>query len=321
MVVDALRQFNRSYTQRIGLLDDSYLDTGRPLGTSRLLFEIEREIEREGEIEVEREGKIEGAGSSVLDLRRRLGLDSGYISRMLRQLEREHLVAVTTGPTDRRQRIVQLTARGRTERAELERRSQDRAQQLVAPLTDRQRIELTSALDTVDRLLRIATVEFDRADPRSPDAGHALGEYFAELDARFPGGFDPGAARDEQAEAAALAPPGGAFVLIRSDLDTIGCGGVHGLDHTAPPDAPATRTAEIKRMWIHTRWRGLGLGRRLLEHLEQIALAGDYTRVVLDTNDTLSEAIAMYEAVGYESIDRYNDNPYAQRWFAKQLRA
>ena len=151
MVVEVLRRFNRSYTQRIGVLDDSYLGTGRPLGPSRLLFEIE------------------GDGSAVLDLRRRLALDSGYVSRMLRQLEADRLVTVVPDPADRRQRVVRLTAEGRAARATLDVRSEELARQLVAPLSDRQRTELSAALDTADRLLRAATVRFEVVDPRSPD--------------------------------------------------------------------------------------------------------------------------------------------------------
>ena len=287
-----LRRFNRSYTQRIGVLDESYLHTGRPLGPSRLLFEIGAD------------------GSSVLELRRRLGLDSGYLSRLLRQLEDEALIVVAPDPTDRRQRIVRLTTRGRAERRKLDTRSERIAERLVAPLTDRQQAELAAALATAERLLRAATVDFDLVDARTVDARWTMGEYFAELDERFPTGFDADAARDEDDEAAALAPPGGAFVVVRTDGDPIGCGGLQRFDEA---------TGEIKRMWIHPGWRGLGLGRRLVDHLEHLAAGIGYRRVVLDTNDTLDEAIAMYGALGYEPTERYNDNPYAQRWFVKQL--
>ena len=292
MVIEELRRFNRSYTQRIGVLDDSYLQTGRPLGPSRLLFEIAVD------------------GSSVLELRGRLGLDSGYVSRLLRQLEDEGLVVVAADPADGRQRIVRLTRRGRAERRKLDNRSEQIAERLVAPLSPRQQNELASALATADRLLRAATVEFDLVDARSADARWTMGEYFAELDERFPTGFDADAARDEDDEAAALAPPGGGFVVIRTDLEPIGCGGLQRVD-----DA----TGEIKRMWIHSDWRGLGLGRRLVDHLEHLAAELGYGRVVLDTNDSLEEAIAMYGAMGYVPTERYNDNPYAQRWFVKQL--
>ncbi len=288
-----LRRFNRSYTQRIGVLDESYLHTGRPLGPSRLLFEIVP------------------TGSSVLELRRRLGLDSGYLSRLLRQLEADGLVAVEPDPDDRRQRVVSLTRRGMSEQRKLERRSEDLARALVAPLSERQRAELETALATADRLLRAATVTFDVVDPRSADARWAIREYFAELDVRFPTGFDAALGSDEDAEARAMSAPHGAFVVIRDGLDAIGCGGMQRIVRSA---------GEIKRMWIHPAWRGLGLGRRLVDHLEQLAAEAGYRQVVLDTNESLTEAISMYEAMGYEPTERYNDNPYAQRWFTKTLR-
>ena len=75
----------------------------------------------------------------------------------------------------------------------------------------------------------------------------------------------------------------------------------------------------MERVWVHPDWRGLGLGRRLLAELDTAAERMGHARVVLGTNDTLTEAIAMYGRAGYHSIERYNDNPYAQRWFAKEL--
>src|SRR5436190_24341169 len=123
-----LRRFNRTYTQRIGALDDSFLGTGRPLGPSRLLFEI---------------GSGGDDGATVRELRERLGLDSGYLSRLLRSLEADGLVAVGPDATDRRRRRVRLTRRGRTARRRLDERSEDLARSLVAPLSERQRERLT----------------------------------------------------------------------------------------------------------------------------------------------------------------------------------
>ena len=291
--VGTLRTFNRFYTQRIGVLSDSYLGTGRPLGPSRLLFEVGAD------------------GATVVDLRRRLELDSGYVSRMLRQLEQEALITVAPDPTDGRQRVVRLTAAGRREWRRLERRSQRVAERLVDPLSDRQRAELAAALATAERLLRAATVTFDVADPGSPPARAALASYFAELDARFPTGFDPGDAGGDGRDEDALRPPTGTFLIASNDGAPIGCGGVQRVDD---------RTGEVKRMWIDAGWRGLGLGGRLLAELEATARDLGYRRVVLDTNSTLVEAVAMYEGAGYRPIERYNDNPYAQRWFAKPLR-
>ncbi len=152
-------------------------------------------------------------------------------------------------------------------------------------------------------------VSMDAVDPASRDAQDALSQYFLELARRFPSGFDPEAA-GQATDAAELRPPDGAFVVVRNDERTIGCGGLKRI---------AAGTAEIKRMWIHREWRDLGLGRRLLEELETIARRMGRDRILLDTNDSLIEAIAMYERAGYRSIERYNDNPYAQRWFAKDL--
>lgn len=74
-------------------------------------------------------------------------------------------------------------------------------------------------------------------------------------------------------------------------------------------------------MWVAPDWRGAGIGRRMLAALEHEAAVIGYVQVVLDTNAVLHEAIAMYERAGYESTERYNDNPYAQRWFSKPLGA
>jgi DNA-binding MarR family transcriptional regulator/predicted GNAT family N-acyltransferase len=289
--VTTLRRFNRVYTQRIGVLADSYLDTGRPLGPSRVLFEL-------------------GAGPArVGDLRRRLDLDSGYLSRLLRQLEQEQLVRLGRDADDGRQRIVRLTARGRREWQRLDHRSEQIAAGLVGPLPPRQRAELAAALATAERLLRAATVTFDVVDPRSDGAQWAMGQYFAELDVRFRHGFDAqlgGADRDAET----MIAPGGAFVVVRSESEIVGCGGILCVDDD---------TAEIKRMWVHAEWRGLGLAGRLLAQLESIARQLGRTRVVLDTNESLAEAIAMYHRFGYAAIERYNDNPYAHHWFAKHL--
>ena len=289
--VETLRRFNRSFTQRIGVLDDSFLGSGRPLGPSRLLFEIGPQ------------------GAGVLELRARLGLDSGYMSRMLRQLETEGLVSMTPDPDDGRRRIARLTNHGVTAWAELDSRSQHLAESLVAPLSARQRDKLSSALAIADRLLRAATITFDVVDPRSDDALWAMTQYFDELDERFPNGFDPGDTL--VADAPSMRAPNGVFVVAHDDANAVACGGVKRIDD---------RIAEIKRMWVHPDWRGVGLGQRMLRRLESGVREMGCTRAVLDTNSTLLEAISMYERSGYEAIERYNDNPYALRWFGKDVR-
>jgi RimJ/RimL family protein N-acetyltransferase len=154
-------------------------------------------------------------------------------------------------------------------------------------------------------------IELVLGDPTGADARWAMAQYFAELDARFDRGFDPGEALDE---AIAYEAPTGAFVLARDDDD--GGGAVAGCGAVVLIDAS---TCEIKRMWISPSARGRGVGRRLLRRLEDEGRALGATTVVLDTNGVLVEAIAMYESSGYHPVERYNDNPYAERWFAKSL--
>lgn len=286
---DVLRRFNRSYTQRIGVLDDSFLGLGIPLGTARVLFET-------------------GEGAGVQELRERLGLDSGYLSRVLRRLEEDGLVEVAPDPADRRRRTVTPTAAGRRTRATLDERSDELAARLLAPLTERQRARLTEALATADLLVRAATVSLDLVAPDSPAARVAMGAYFAELDRRFDGGFDPGPTDD----VSSMAAPHGCFVLAVSDGAPVACGGVQRI---------GDGVGEIKRMWVDDAWRGAGLGSRMLRRLEAETAALGYAVVRLDTNRTLGEAVAMYGRAGYREIDRYNDNPYAEAFFEKALQA
>jgi GNAT superfamily N-acetyltransferase len=164
-------------------------------------------------------------------------------------------------------------------------------------------------MDDELRAARAVLAVFDVVDPRVPEARSAMGEYFAELDARFRDGFDL-VAGGTDSDAESMRSPGGAFVVARVDGDVVGCGGVLRIDDD---------TAEIKRMWIASAWRGVGLGRRMLAELEATARGLGRSRVVLDTNEVLTEAVTMYERAGYRAIERYNDNPYAHHWFAKEL--
>jgi DNA-binding MarR family transcriptional regulator/GNAT superfamily N-acetyltransferase len=282
-----LRRFNRSYTQRIGALDDSFLGIGLPLGTARVLFEA-------------------GAGCGVQELRTRLGLDSGYLSRVLRQLEERGLVEVGADPRDGRRRRVTPTEAGTRTRQLLDERSEQLAARLLEPLTSRQRGRLTEALATADLLVRAATVSLDAVDPTASPARLALGRYFDELDRRFPDGFDPGPNDD----VTSMTPPSGGFVVAVSEGVPVACGGVQRIQGGV---------GEIKRMWVDHSWRGAGLGSRMLRRLEDDARALGYAVVRLDTNRALVEAIAMYQRAGYREIERYNDNPYAEAFFEKDL--
>lgn len=283
-----VRRFNRAYTQRIGALEDSFLGMGLPLPATRLMFEI---------------GSKPG---TVRDLRTRLGLDSGYLSRLLRRLETDGLVAVEPDPADRRRRVATLTEKGRERWAELEARSEERARSLIDPLTPRQRTRLTAALAEADLLVRAASVTLTETDPTEPEARKAVQRYFEELRDRF--GFD--SAGQDIKDAAMLCPPDGAFIVAVSDGEPVACGGLQTI---------ASGIGEIKRMWVDAAWRGAGLGSRVLRDLETRAAALGHHTLRLDTNETLTEAIAMYERAGYQPVARYNENSFATHFFEKPL--
>ena len=286
-----VRRFNRTVTQRIGALSEEYLARDRPLGASRVLWEI-------GE-----------GGLDVRLLRARLELDSGYVSRLLRRLEGEGLIVVAQSRPDRRVRIARLTDAGRAERELLDRRSDELAWSLLESLDSEQRAHLVEAMGVVDRLLTAGLVEIRVDPPTSGAARHCLGSYVAELDGRFDAGFDPG--RSISAEADELTEPRGLLLIARLREEPIGCGALklHGRD-----------PAEIKRMWIAPAARGLGVGRRLLDELEQHARRHGATVARLETNQALTEAIGLYRSAGYTEVAPFNDEPYAHHWFEKPLR-
>jgi DNA-binding MarR family transcriptional regulator/GNAT superfamily N-acetyltransferase len=285
-----LRSFHRTVTERVGALEAEYLGRGRPLGESRLLWEI-------------------GAnGSEVRDVRRRLGLDSGYVSRLLRSLEAQGLAVVEESASDARVRIARLTARGRRERAELDRLSDELAASILEPLDERQQATLVEAAETLERLLSASLITISIEDPRSADARWCINRYFAELAQRFDSGFDPGLsipADDDE-----LTPPLGLLLVARLRERPVGCGA---LKHR--PNAPT----ELKRMWVDPEARGLGLGRRLLRELERHAAAAGVSTVRLETNRSLVQAIQLYRSAGYDEVAAFNDEPYAHHWFEKRL--
>ena len=288
--VDQVRRFNRVLTQRIGALSEEYLGRSRPLGASRVLWEIGR------------------GGADVRAIRDRLELDSGYLSRLLRRLEAEHLIVVEPDAVDRRARVARLTEAGATETAELDRRSDELARSLLAPLSPGQRKSLVEAMSTVERLLTAGLVQIAIEDPTTDAARFCLTSYFAELDARFDAGFDP--EQSISATAAELVEPAGLLLIARLGGEPVGCGALK-LHGRAP--------AELKRMWVSPSARGLGVGRRILDALEQHARDRGVRTVRLETNRALREAIGLYRASGYAEVAAFNTEPYADHWFSKRL--
>ena len=161
----------------------------------------------------------------------------------------------------------------------------------------------------IERSLRSAAITIELADPYSADARSCIDAYFAELEELFDEGFNPmhtvSATPDE------LVPPAGYLLLARLDKEPVGCGALKIL---------GGGYAEIKRMWVSPRVRGLGVAQSLLNALETQANEAGIDIVRLDTNRNLTKARSLYARNGYMKIAAYNANPYAHHWFEKRLK-
>jgi DNA-binding MarR family transcriptional regulator len=275
------------------VLNERYLGRDRPLVESRLLYEVGT------------------AGAPVRDLRGRLGLDSGFLSRLLRTLERKGLATTSRrSGADGRVRFVSLTRSGVAELARINALSDNLATSMLGNLTDEQARHLIDAMASVERLLKASSIELARADPASPAAQHCFLQYAAELAARFRTGFDQMTAGWSVDEERQFAAPRGCLILASLNGEPVGCGALRTV---------GAGVGEIKRMWIAPAARGLGVARRMLQELESIAGRRHLRVIRLDTNASLTEAQKLYRSSGYREIERFNDNPYADFWFEKQL--
>lgn len=286
-----LRQFNRSVTRHLGVLEGDFLGRKRSIGESRVLYEIGV------------------TGTNVRDLRAKLGLDSGYCSRLIKALEKEGLIRSKASAADGRVRLLQLTAAGKREIAKLDELSNAQAAAVLAPLSESERMKFASALEIVERYYNVHAIEICIEDPQTEDARFCISRYYAELAERFDSGFAPeksiSAAPDE------LRLPRGCLLVARLLDAPVGCGALkfHG------------NVAEVKRMWVAAGRRGMGLGRRLLEKLEAVASGKGVKLLRLETNKSLLEAQSLYRSCGYREVPAFNDEPYAHHWFEKPITA
>ncbi|SFR18552.1 GNAT family N-acetyltransferase [Poseidonocella sedimentorum] len=288
--ISRIRRFNRAVTREVGALDHSFLGRGRPLGAARVLNAIGQGIDEVGA------------------LRANLGLDSGLLSRLLRGLEGEVLITLARDDADGRRRRARLTPAGQAEFEAYETLSDTRATDLLAahPNTS----ALLTAMDLIATTLGREEIEIAETDPRAEAAIHCLEAYYAELAARFDGGFDVSLSCDP--EAASMTAPRGAFFVALSDGMPLGCVGLKGTD---------LGYAEIKRLWVAPSARGLGLARKLMTRAEAAAQKLGITTLRLDTNAALTEAQAFYRNSGWHEIPRYNDDPYPTHFFEKAVAA
>ncbi len=284
-----LRRFNRVVTREIGALDTSYLGRGRPLGAARVLQ------------------LVKAGGTDVAELRKRLDLDTGLLSRLLRALEAEGLVQSVTDPADRRRRIAMLTDAGQAEWQIYEQLGHAKAQQVFDRAGPRQQA-LIDAMDLIATVMLQDQVEIRDADPDDPASLACISAYYRLLLETFPH-FTADLFPLPLPDAARYRPPQGAFLLAWSDDLPIGCVSLRPLE---------PGVAEVKRLWIDPIARGQGLGRRLMRTLESRARSMGFTQLKLDSHTGLTPALALYRADGWLETAPYTGLP-ANIWLAKRL--
>jgi DNA-binding MarR family transcriptional regulator/GNAT superfamily N-acetyltransferase len=275
--VAAIREFNRYYTARIGMLGEGLLHTPYSLTEARVVFELaQREV------------------SEVTELRRILGLDAGYLSRILARFERDGLATRERSPADARRQVVRLTEAGRSVFQLLDTRSAEVIRELVAPATGEERRRLVAAMTAIRTILepppRGGGVVL--RPPRPGDFGwvvHRHGQLYAEeygwdetfeaLVARIVAGFVEH--RDPLRESAWIAevdgrPVGCVFCMRKEDT-----------------------VAQLRLLLVEPDARGMGVGAGLVEQCLDFARQAGYARIVLWTNDVLTQARRIYERAGF----------------------
>ena len=286
--VAELRSFSRFYTAQLELLGPGLLDTPHTLAESRVLFELAQQERVE-----------------VADLRARMRIDAGHLSRLLGRLERRGLVARERSPADGRRQVVRLTLAGREAFAVLDRRS---AEQAEARLDGIDRDRLAAALGEVRRLLDPATAPtVVLRPPRPGDLGWIVerhGRLYADeygwdgrfevlvagIVARFAETQDP--AREAAWIAELDGAPAGSVLCVRESDDV----------------------AKLRLLIVEPRARGLGLGARLVDECIGFARRAGYAELRLWTNDVLGAARRIYERAGFTRVER---KPY--RAFGRDL--
>lgn len=288
--VNRVRVFNRTVTQYVGALESRFLGSDRPLGACRVMFEIGRN------------------GIEIRELRNRLDLDSGYVSRLVNGLKQEGLVVSKPSDADARVRLLALSEAGQRELTELDEASNEGATRLLDQLNPRQRSVLLSAMDDVVRMISAINIRIVVEDPCSPAATRCMASYFDELAERFEHGFDPEMSISANPEE--LTPPDGYLLVAKLHGKPVGCGALKCREGFA----------EIKRMWVDPQTRGIGIGRRILKELENVAYSMGTYLLRLETNRSLTEAQNLYRRSGFVEVKKFNDETYAHHWFEKRLK-
>jgi DNA-binding MarR family transcriptional regulator/ribosomal protein S18 acetylase RimI-like enzyme len=289
--ISAVREFNRYYTARLGLLRKRHLDGEFSLTEARILYEI---------------GSRPGLTAS--SLRGALGLDAGYISRLLATLTRRKLVRQTASKEDGREKLLSLSATGEKKVALLNEQSALQIQEMLESLSASDRETVIQSLTKVRSILseaRNPAVRIVRLSEATEDAFLLLEEYYEAVNV---------VRRDTPEDIRKFirdASSGMWLAYLRGKA--VGCVVLRKL--TSIPSA-----GECKRLYVRPEARGNRIADALLDAQEEFAVASGLEWIYLDSYDDLKAAIALYKRRGYLACERYNDNPQATVYLRKKLK-
>ena len=279
--IGIVRQFNRFFTRQIGVLREGLLHSPYPLTDARILFEL---------------GQCNQVTASRLG--RELGLDAGYLSRILARLEQQGLLDKVRSENDGRQLLVSLTAAGREAFALLDQRSREEVSEMLEDLSEEDQQRLLKAMQTIESVLS-SGFKFSEPfvlRPHEPgDMGwvaHRHGvlyaqeygwdEHFealvAQIVAEFINNYNPGRERCWIAEMDGEII-GSVFVVQSSET-----------------------VAKLRLLLVEPKARGLGLGTRLVEECIRFARRRGYQKLILWTNSILLEARHIYKKTGFKLV-------------------
>jgi len=288
--VSAVREFNRFYTARLGLLRKRHLDGDLSLTEARILYEI-------------------GARPRLTasSLRETLGLNAGYISRSLALLTKRKLVRQTTSRQDGRERLLTLSPAGDSTVAWLNEQSALQIQGLLANVSSTDRAVLLDSLAKIRAILsepKDNSLRIVRLSQPNDDAIRLLQEYYEAVHV----------VRRDTPEAIQkiIDDPCSGVWLAYLEEEAVGCVVLRKLDSI--PFA-----GECKRLYVQPASRGHRIAEKLLDAQEAFARGQGLSWIYLDSYDDLKTAIALYRRRGYASCERYNDNPQATVFLRKNI--
>jgi DNA-binding MarR family transcriptional regulator/GNAT superfamily N-acetyltransferase len=288
--VAAMREFNRFYTARLGLLNRRHLDGEFSLTEARILYEI-------------------GANSQITatTLRAVLGLDAGYISRLLASLTKRKFVRQTVSSQDGRERMLSLSPMGEKKVSLLNRQSAAQIDAILDGMNAIDQDTLVRSLTTARSILtqeRTPLVRIARLSKMNDDVLRLINEYYEAVNVTR---------RDAPTTIKKIIQDKRAGIwLAYLNNQAVGCVVLK----TLPSMALA---AECKRLYVQPQARGRGLANSMLDALETFARDKGVAWIYLDSFDALKAAVALYRERGYVPCDRYNDNPQATLFFRKKV--